>query len=90
MAKNILVLSLLEEMGDEDDLLLLTYQQRNKIDGIFSCRETEGAYKILIEQRLFGNESKFREYFRISREMFDTVLSYVDGVVFKLFQKIIQ
>lgn len=66
-----------------EDLLLssISYRRQNKReDRTFSNTGLEGAYKLTIERRLFENEYKFREYFRLSRELFQLVLQYTrDG-----------
>lgn len=76
-AKRVVALLLLEE-EEEEEILLATYKPSNKpADKLFLCRSSEGAFAITVERRLFGNETKFREYFRLSTELFDSVLNFI-------------
>lgn len=50
---------------------------RNKTDKLFINRNSEEAYRITVERRLFGNEVKFREYFRVSTEIFEQILNSI-------------
>lgn len=83
MTNNFLVAMVIEEEIHEEDLLSLIGSRRQKKseNGMFYNRCLEGAYKLTIERRLFGNEYKFRQYFRLSRELFRLVLQDIrDGI----------
>jgi hypothetical protein len=45
---------------------------------IYKKRETEGAYEILIVRHLVPNDTKFKEYFRLSPELFHYVLNFIN------------
>lgn len=45
----------------------------------FYERQDESCLRILISRYLMDNETKFREYFRASTELFKTILTYIDG-----------
>ncbi|KAJ8975332.1 hypothetical protein NQ317_008743 [Molorchus minor] len=56
------------------------YKEVNKsIDKIFLNRDTEGSYNLTVERGVFENEQKFREYFPLATELFETVLSHNKG-----------
>ncbi|KAK9686655.1 hypothetical protein QE152_g37030 [Popillia japonica] len=72
---------LMEEEEEEESLLLWAYKKPNKkVSEIFMTRETERVFNLTVERRLFGNEQKFREYFRFSMELFQIVLQYIKEV----------
>ena len=71
---------------DDLDLALLIYLEdelseeensRMAEDDLFKSRGTEGAFEILIRLRLLTNEEKFREYFRLTPQLFDYVLNHI-------------
>ncbi|XP_063219239.1 uncharacterized protein LOC134531043 [Bacillus rossius redtenbacheri] len=72
---------LLEEDAD-DDLLLSCFLEDDS--DIFRRREDEGCYSVLILRHLIDNETKFREYFRVSTEIFDTILGFVKEDITRL------
>lgn len=75
---SLVTIIIMEEEDEEELLMFLNSTERNKaVDDMFSRRATEGAYNVTVERRLFGNEQHFRAYFRLSTELFQTVLSYV-------------
>lgn len=54
-----------EGMDEQDILMIATYKTPNKnINDLFLNRKPEETYELTVQRRLFGNESKFREYFR--------------------------
>lgn len=76
--KNIVrALVLIEEEEEEELLILLKNQRRNKVSKIFSMRSSEGAYNVTVNRRLFGNEKIFQEYFRLSSDLFESVLRQI-------------
>lgn len=75
-------------MGDLDheDLALLILMEDEESDvetsrssecDIFKNRTTEGTFHILIRRHLITHAEKFREYFRLTPELFDFVLNHV-------------
>lgn len=80
LKRKMCILLLLEEEAEEEycALHLLKYRKRRKVDEMFLKRRQEGAFKLLIEPRLSDNDNKFREYFRVNKELFATVLSYIE------------
>ncbi|XP_050307518.1 uncharacterized protein LOC126744204 [Anthonomus grandis grandis] len=84
MNSNKLIALLLLEEEEEEELVLATLKGSNRpVDKLFLFRNTEGAFNITVQRRLFGNESKFREYFRLSTELFELVLSFVKDDISK-------
>ena len=76
---NILTLQLMDEDDDEvSSFSYLTSKKRKTTDDIFKNHKTEGCFEILINRHLMGNQVKFREYFRISYEQFNFLLSLVE------------
>lgn len=74
-----------EEDEDEEDLFLLHLaRKKNPIDAIFKSRKKEGAFEILIKRHLFQNDKKFKEYFRLSISLFQTVLNYIKSDIDKI------
>lgn len=66
-----LVIILEEEESSEEET------QRNAESELFKKRKDEGAFEILVCRHLFQNENKFREYFRLTPNLFDYVLNYI-------------
>ncbi|KAK9732022.1 hypothetical protein QE152_g13183 [Popillia japonica] len=70
---------------EEESLLLWAYKKPSKkVSKIFTTRETEGVFNLTVERRLFGNDQKFREYFRLSTERSQIVLEHIKEDVTKL------
>ena len=61
-------------------LLLLLHQEkgRNSASPLFQTRATEGAFHILVNRHLAEDDRKFQEYFRLTKEEFDYVLSLIE------------
>jgi hypothetical protein len=57
---------------EEDDLLI--YCMGESAKGIFKKRKDEGYYSTLIGRYLMDSEIKFREFFRVSRDIFHLIL----------------
>ncbi|KAK9701539.1 hypothetical protein QE152_g30529 [Popillia japonica] len=76
---------LMEEEEEEESLLLWAYKKPSKkVSKIFTTRETEGVFNLTVEKRLFGKDQKFREYFRLSTQLFQIVLEHIKEDVTKL------
>lgn len=52
-------------------------ERREEMLEMYRRRQAEGAFKILIEQHLTDNDTKFRQYVRLSPHLFYFVLSHV-------------
>lgn len=75
---NEVIQQLLEDEEDNDNLIMLLSmppEKRMKIDSIFTSREEEDCFQILIKRRLIYKEEKFRKYCRLKHKLFDFVLS---------------
>lgn len=68
--------NILENKADEELLLLANYF-RDEDDKMFSERSREGYFNILVERCLIDNETRFRAYFRVSFELFNYILNYI-------------
>jgi hypothetical protein len=56
---------------------------------IYKRRETESAYEILIVRHLVPNDTKFKEYLRLSPELFHYVLNFIkEDIALKLSNRI--
>ncbi|KAK9738866.1 hypothetical protein QE152_g9459 [Popillia japonica] len=53
-------------------------ETRRQESDIYRTQETEGAYEILIIRHLVPNDTKFKEYFRLSPELFHYVLNFIE------------
>lgn len=72
---------------DELDLAILVYLEdeessedenhRLEESALFKNRVTEGAFQILVCRHLHFNDEKFRQYFRLTPELFDYVLNHI-------------
>lgn len=78
------LLFILEE-GD-DFIIEHAYYKMNKLqtNEIFRNRFTEGCFNTLIMRHLYKNATKFKEYFRLSPDQFDYVLSLIENDNVKL------
>jgi hypothetical protein len=52
-------------------------ETRGQESDIYKRRDTEGAYEILMVRDLVPNDTKFKEYFRLSPELFHYVLNFI-------------
>lgn len=63
-----------------DDLLLFVARGKKKRKSphmMYRQRRMEGAHNVLIDRHLLDDETKFREYFRLSSHLFQTVLQSI-------------
>ncbi|KAK9711311.1 hypothetical protein QE152_g25518 [Popillia japonica] len=75
---------LLEEEDEDDSLLLsLSKSQRSNINKILESRKEEGCHNTLITRHLMDDETKFHQYFRLSKTQFFEVLSYIENDITK-------
>jgi len=83
---NKLIINLIEDELEDNEILFsyLLPKKRKPIDSLFLNHDSEGYFKILINRHLFENYVKFREFFRISRQQFDFLLSLVELELTKL------
>ena len=80
--KQKLILNLLLLQGvDEEETIInrVVFNKYNKAHEMFLTRKTEGVYSILIEKHLWRDESKFREFFRLSRDQYTYVLNIIEN-----------
>lgn len=75
---------LMEEAEDEDILLLsLIPKKRRKVHNMFVQRKNEGCFSTLITRHLIDDETKFKEYFRLTRCQFNEILHLVSAEIEK-------
>ena len=65
---------ILEEEEDED---LLIYCMSEGATDIFKKKEDRGYYCTFIGRYLMDSEMKFREFFRVSRDIFHSILTEI-------------
>lgn len=77
MERNTVIKVLLEEEEDDDLLLYYYYKrkQRKSTNKLYTTRNQEGSFSLLIKNHLLFDESMFRMYFRLNKMQFDYVLS---------------
>ncbi|CAH0563043.1 unnamed protein product [Brassicogethes aeneus] len=73
--KSFLALFLEEE--EDDDLVLLTLDDRGEISGLLKRKRVKGTFNVLIENHLKANDQKFKEYFRLNKMQFQQVLNII-------------
>jgi len=66
-----------EEERDEQiiSLLFLKNSKRQKVHDMFVSRREEGAFQNLIFKHLIDDETKIHNYFRLTKYLFDFVLT---------------
>jgi len=64
-------------LEDEEDDDLLIYCMGEGAKDIFKKRKDEGYYSTLIGRYLMDSEIKFREFFRVSRDIFHLILTEI-------------
>ena len=64
-------------LEDEEDEDLLIYCMSEGATDIFKKRKVEGYYSTLIGRYLMDSEMKFREFFRVSRDIFHSILTEI-------------
>lgn len=76
-----------QEFQDDIDtlVLLLTEKKRRRSShALYRQRSVDGAYNVLVDRYLMDDDTKFREYFRLTPHLFSSVLelikSEVDGI----------
>jgi hypothetical protein len=77
--KLILNLLLLQEVDEEQTIINRVVFKKHKAHEMFLARKTEGVFSILIEKHLWRDESKFREFFRLSWDQFTYVLNIIEN-----------
>lgn len=48
---------------------------------MFRKGREEGGFRILVSRYLVDDEKKYREYYRVSQDLFQTILSYIEECV---------
>ncbi|XP_054706579.1 uncharacterized protein LOC129216389 [Uloborus diversus] len=75
--KRCILICLLLDEEESDQLMEIEVLPRDRINPIYQNRESEGAYNILIDRHLWNDTTKFREYFRLTPELFNFVLDNI-------------
>lgn len=77
----VIAAQLLMEEEEDDDILLLSlmHKKRRKVHNMFVQRRKEGCFSTLIMRHLIDDETKFREYFRLTRCQFNELLNLVSA-----------
>ncbi|KAK9710491.1 hypothetical protein QE152_g25987 [Popillia japonica] len=79
--KKALAMMMLVEMQDiEDEMdLVVAYSlsTRGECKDMYKERENEGVFKILVQKHLIDNETKFKQYFRVTRDQFFNLLDLI-------------
>lgn len=71
----------------EDDFLELVQflpptAKRKSTQDLIINREQEGTYSILVQKYLFSNDDKFYEFLRITPNVFDIILQYIQDDIY--------
>lgn len=72
-----LTVALLLEEEEEDEEYLL-FELRKEQHMMFTTRKEEGCFNLLINKYLMGDEKKFREYFRINKDLMHMILHHIE------------
>lgn len=75
--KNCLWLLLLDDDDEEDTLIMMKTNKQKKVHNMFQNRVREGAFNNLIKRHLIDDDTKFREYFRLTPHLFNYVLTFI-------------
>lgn len=71
-----------EECDEEVNVLTKKFCSiRSKVSDVFSSREDEGVFQLLINKHLLDDEVKFKSYFRFTRHQFYYLLEMVEGLL---------
>lgn len=70
---------ILEEEQDDDDVsaLLAVENENREVLQMFENRSKEGVYNLLVLKHLSDNDTKFKEFFRLTPQLFYTVLHHI-------------
>jgi hypothetical protein len=77
--KALVALMLLDEIEDDYDILPLLVRTHEDRNVIYKNRQTEGCYDILIRRHLLDNETKFKRFFRVSRDQFFYLVNLIES-----------
>lgn len=61
-----------------ENLRNLRRHQRRMLNAMYVARDSEGVMEVLVNRHLRADDKKFKEYFRLSIEIFDFVLRHVE------------
>ena len=79
--KQKLILKLLLFQQVEEEQAIIKYvvsKNKNEVHEMYQAREAEGFFSVLIEKHLWRDETKFREFFRLSWDQFNYILNLVE------------
>ncbi|KAG8268919.1 hypothetical protein J6590_014492 [Homalodisca vitripennis] len=80
-----------EEMDEDVDIAVTLLSTRGSCSELFKRRKSEGAYNVLITKHLIDNEVKFKEYFRLTRDQFFSLLGLVgEEITVKPYNRVIE
>lgn len=69
---------LLMEDEEEAGILKIIMRKRAKRSKMFERRREEGFFNLLIARHLQHDNEKFRQFFRLNKEQFYFILSFID------------
>ncbi|KAG8183846.1 hypothetical protein JTE90_005310 [Oedothorax gibbosus] len=81
LSKYLAYILLEEEENDDAEFIFRKLFTNREEDCMFQRRRVEGAFENLVKRHLFGNDTKFKEYFRLSINLFQEVLALIEGDV---------
>lgn len=67
----------LEEEQDDDDESVAVCTENNNVSKMFKNRAKEGVYELLVLKHLSDNDTKFKEFFRLTPHLFHSVLNHI-------------
>ncbi|KAG5868842.1 hypothetical protein JTB14_012779 [Gonioctena quinquepunctata] len=71
-----------EEQDDDDESALLEVRtENNTVLKLFEDRAQEGVYELLVLKHFVDNNTKFKAFFRLTPQLFHTVLNCIEGEV---------
>lgn len=77
--RQLLALLCLQEIDEEQAIIQHHLSKKSKLThAIFKARESEGFFSILIEKHLCEDQTKFREFFRLSWDQFNYVSNLIE------------
>ncbi|VVC26297.1 Hypothetical protein CINCED_3A021485 [Cinara cedri] len=76
--KCIIKLLLLQQVEEEQTIIKYApTKNKNEVHETYLARKAEGFFSVLIEKRLWRDETKFREFFRLNWDQFNYILNLV-------------
>lgn len=66
---------------EEEDQFILSKKSRKRRHDLFQNRNEEGVYQLLINRHLIDNDTKFKEYFRLTPHLFAKILTGIENEI---------